>query len=172
MARAALIERTGGPEVIQWIDRDLPPPGEGEVRVRHSAVGLNFIDTYYRSGLYKVPLPAGLGSEAAGVVEALGAGVTAFAPGDRVVTYGPALGAYATARNVAASSLRKLPDAISDEIAAAAFLKGCTAEFLVERCRKVQPGWTVLVHAAAGGVGQIAVQWLKAIGASVIATVA
>ncbi len=171
MARVAFIERTGGPEVIEWANRDLPLPAEGEVRVRHTAIGLNFIDTYYRSGLYKVPLPSGLGSEAAGVVEALGSGVTAFAPGDRVVTYGPALGAYATERNVAASSLYRIPDAISDEIAAATFLKGCTAEFLVERCGRAQPGWTVLVHAAAGGVGQLVVQWLKHIGATVIGTV-
>mgnify|MGYP003575108893 CR=1 FL=1 len=171
MARTAFIEQTGGPEVIQWADRDLPPPGEGEVRVRHTAVGLNFIDTYYRSGLYKAPLPSGLGSEAAGVVEALGAGVTAFAPGDRVVTYGPAVGAYATERNVVASSLFKIPDAIDDEIAAASFLKGCTAEYLVERCGRVQPGWTVLVHSAAGGVGQLVVQWLKHLGITVIGTV-
>lgn len=171
MARTAFVERTGGPEVIQWANSDLPPPGEGEARVRQTAVGLNFIDTYYRSGLYKVPLPSGLGSEAAGVVETLGSGVTAFAPGDRVVTYGPELGAYATERNVAASSLYKLPDAISDEIAAAAFLKGCTAEFLVERCGEAQPGWSVLVHAAAGGVGQLVVQWLKHVGATVIGTV-
>lgn len=171
MARAAFIERTGGPEVIGWADRDLPPPGEGEVRVRHRAVGLNFIDTYYRSGLYKVPLPSGLGSEAAGVVEMLGNGVAGFAPGDRVITYGPALGAYATERNVAASSLYKLPDTISDDIAAATFLKGCTAEFLVERCGKARPGWTVLVHSAAGGVGQLVVQWLKHVGATVIGTV-
>jgi len=171
MARTAYIERTGGPEVIQWVERDLPPPGEGEVRVRHTAVGLNFIDTYYRSGLYAAPLPSGLGSEAAGVVEALGAGVTGFAPGDRVVTFGPGVGAYATERNVAASSLYKLPDAVSDETAAAAFLKGCTAEFLIERCGRAQPGWTVLVHAAAGGVGQLVVQWLKHLGITVIGTV-
>jgi len=171
MARTAYIEQTGGPEVIQWAERDLPPPGAGDVRVRHTAVGLNFIDTYHRSGLYKLPLPSGLGSEAAGVIEALGDGVTGFAPGDRVVTYGPALGAYATERNVAAAGLYKLPDAISDETAAATFLKGCTAEFLIERCGLVQPGWTVLVHAAAGGVGQLVVQWLKHIGATVIGTV-
>lgn len=170
MARTAFIERTGGPEAIQWADRALPPPGPGEVRVRHTAVGLNFIDTYYRSGLYKAPLPTGLGSEAAGRVEALGEEVTGFAIGDRVVTYGPALGAYATERNVAASSLYKLPDAVSDEVAAASFLKGCTAEFLVERCGRAQPGWTVLVHAAAGGVGQLVVQWLKHLGVTVIGT--
>jgi NADPH2:quinone reductase len=171
MAKTAYIDQAGGPEVIQWSDHALPPPADGEVRVRHTAIGLNFIDTYYRSGLYKMPLPAGLGSEAAGVVEELGPGVTNLKVGDRVVTYGPALGAYATERNVAAATLYKLPDAISDEVAAASFLKGCTAEFLVERCGKAQPGWTVLVHSAAGGVGQLLVQWLKHIGATVIGTV-
>lgn len=169
--RAARIERTGGPEVILWGDIDLPPPGPGEVRMRNTAVGLNFIDTYHRSGLYPVALPSGLGGEAAGVIEALGEGVTGFAEGDRVATFGPALGAYSTARNVRAETLFKLPDDISDETAAAALLKGGTVEFLIERCACVQPGWTVLVHAAAGGVGQIAVRWLKAIGAQVIATV-
>ncbi len=171
MARVAIIERTGGPEVIQWQSRELPPPGPGEARVRHEAVGLNFIDTYHRSGLYRIPLPGGLGLEAAGTVEAVGAGVTDVAPGDRVATFGPALGAYASERNAAASSLFKLPDAIGTELAAAALLKGCTAEFLIERCARVQPGMTVLLHAAAGGVGQIALQWLNHIGAIVIATV-
>lgn len=171
MARTAYIERTGGPEVIQWSDHELPAPGDGEVRVRHTAIGLNFIDTYFRSGLYQIPLPSGLGSEAAGVVEAVGPGVSGLKPGDRVATFGPVRGAYATERNVAASLLFKLPDAISDEIAAAASLKGCTAEFLVERCGKAQPGWTVLVHSAAGGVGQLVVQWLKHIGVTVIGTV-
>jgi NADPH2:quinone reductase len=167
----ARIERTGGPEVIQWVDVELPPPGPGEVRMRNSAVGLNFVDTYYRSGLYPAPLPSGLGGEAAGVVEAVGEGVQGFAPGERVATFGPALGAYSTERNVPAKILFKLPDEVSDDIAAAVLLKGATAEFLIERCARVQPGWTVLVHAAAGGVGQIAVRWLKAIGATVIATV-
>jgi len=171
MERMARIEKVGGPEVIQWVDVDLPPPGPGEVRMRNTAVGLNFIDTYHRSGLYPVPLPSGLGGEAAGVVEAVGEGVTEFAPGDRVATFGPGIGAYATARNVPAKILFALPDDISDETAAAALLKGGTVEFLVERCARVEPGWTVLVHAAAGGVGQIAVRWLKAIGARVLATV-
>ncbi|MES2444997.1 MAG: quinone oxidoreductase [Pseudomonadota bacterium] len=170
MARIARFERTGGPEVIHWVDEDLPPPGEGEVRLRSTAVGVNFIDTYFRSGLYPVPLPSGLGSEGVGVVEALGPGVDGLAVGDRVATYGPRLGAYATERNLAASSLFKLPDSIDDETAAAVLLKGCTAEFLVERCARVQPGWTVLVHASAGGVGQILVRWLKAVGATVIGT--
>ena len=171
MERMARIERTGGPEVIGWSDVVLAPPGPGEVRMRNTAVGLNFIDTYHRSGLYPVPLPSGLGGEAAGVVEAVGEGVSDFAVGDRVATFGPGLGAYATARNVPAKILFALPDDIDDETAAAALLKGGTVEFLVERCARVEPGWTVLVHAAAGGVGQIAVRWLKAIGATVIATV-
>ncbi|RYY29011.1 MAG: quinone oxidoreductase [Sphingomonadales bacterium] len=169
-ARVARIERIGGPEVIAWVDVELPPPGPGEVRMRNTAVGLNFIDVYFRTGLYPVPLPSGLGGEAAGVIEAVGEGVD-LAVGERVATFGPALGAYATARNVKANTLFKLPDDISDETAAAAMLKGGTAEFLIERCAKVEPGMTVLVHAAAGGVGQIAVRWLKAIGAQVIATV-
>jgi len=171
MERMARIEAIGGPEVIQWVDVELPPPGPGEVRMRNTAVGLNFIDTYHRSGLYPVPLPSGLGGEAAGLVEAVGEGVTGFAVGDRVATFGPGLGAYSTARNVPAANLFVLPEDISDETAAAALLKGGTVEFLVERCARVEPGWTVLVHAAAGGVGQIAVRWLKAIGATVLATV-
>lgn len=171
MARVAVIETTGAPEVIGWTTRDLPPPGPGEVRVRHTAVGLNFIDTYHRSGLYPVALPSGLGSEAAGMVEAVGEGVTVLAQGDRVATYGPGLGAYASERNVPADILYKLPDTISDEIAAAAMLKGCTAEYLVERAARVEAGMTVLVHAAAGGTGQLLVQWLKHLGATVIGTV-
>ena len=175
MARAARIERTGGPEVIGWIDVDLPAPAAGEVRVRHSAVGLNFIDVYHRSGVYPVPLPGGLGSEAAGVVEAVGEHLPGtgarFAVGDRVATFGPTLGAYATARNVPADILLPLPDDIDDRTAAAVLLKGCTAEALIERCAKVQAGQTVLVHAAAGGVGHLLVAWLKAIGATVIGTV-
>lgn len=171
MARTAYIERTGGPEVIGWHDVTLPDPGVGEVRMRNTAVGLNFIDTYHRSGLYPIDLPGGLGSEAAGVVEAIGAGVTGFAPGDRVATFGPTRGAYATERNIRAAELFKLPDAIDDRTAAALLLKGCTTEFLVERCARVQAGQSVLVHAAAGGVGQLLCGWLKAIGATVIATV-
>lgn len=168
--RIARITRTGGPEVIEWVDADLPPPAPGEVRMRHHAVGLNYIDTYHRSGVYPIDLPAGLGSEAAGVVEAVGDGVEGFAVGDRVGTFGPARGAYATARNVAAQQLLHLPDDIDDATAAALLLKGCTTECLVDRCAKVQPGQTVLVWAAAGGVGQLLVGWLKAIGATVIGT--
>jgi NADPH2:quinone reductase len=171
MARVARIERTGGPEVIQWIDVDLPPPGPGEVRMRHTAVGLNFIDTYHRKGLYPIDLPGGLGSEAAGVIEAVGEGVSTFAIGDRVGTFGPLRGAYATERNVPAAQLFTLPDSVDDKVAAALLLKGCTTEMLVERCAKVGAGQTVLVHAAAGGVGHLLVGWLKAIGATVIGTV-
>lgn len=169
--RAVRIERTGGPEVLELIAVELPPPGPGEVVMRNSAIGLNFIDTYHRSGLYPVELPAPLGMEAAGIVEAVGEGVTGFAPGDRVATFGPQRGAYATARLIPAAMLIKLPDDIADDTAAAVLLKGCTTEFLVERCGRVQPGWPVLVHAAAGGVGLLLVQWLKARGATVIGTV-
>lgn len=171
MEKTAFIERTGGPEVIQWRDAELPPPGAGEVRMRHHAVGLNYIDTYHRSGLYPIDLPGGMGSEAAGVVEAVGEGVTDFKVGDRVGVFGPARGAYATARNVSADLLVPLPEEVDDRTAAAILLKGTTTAFLIEDCAKVQPGWTVLVHAAAGGVGHLAVGWLKAIGATVIGTV-
>lgn len=171
MARVARIEALGGPEVIVFHDVELPPPAAGEVRVRHTALGLNFIDTYHRRGIYPVELPAELGVEGVGVVEAAGAGVAGFAPGQRVGYFGPERGAYATHRNIAAASLFALPDDIDDETAAAALLKGCTAEFLIERCARVEAGWPVLVHAAAGGVGLILVQWLKAIGATVIGTV-
>ena len=170
MARAAVIERTGGPEVIGWRDVDLPAPGPGEVRVRHTAVGLNYIDTYHRSGLYPLTLPSGLGSEAAGVVEVVGEGV-ALPVGARVGTWGPALGAYSTARNVRADQLVRLPEAVDDETAAAVLLKGATAAFLVEDCARVQPGQTVLVWSAAGGVGHLLVGWLHAIGATVIGVV-
>ena len=166
----AFIERQGGPEVIQWREGELPLPGPGEVRMRNTAVGLNFIDTYHRGGLYPVRLPSGLGMEAAGVVEAVGDGVEGFAPGDRVCTFsGP--GAYATARNVVAAGLFAIPTNVTEETAAAALLKACTVEALVDRCARVQAGWPVLVHAAAGGVGLLLVQWLKHVGAMVIGTV-
>ncbi len=171
MARVAKIETTGGPDVIQWHDVALPAPGKGEVWMRNTVVGLNYIDTYHRSGVYPIDLPSGLGSEAVGVVMAVGEGVTDFAPGDRVGTFGPTRGAYATERNVPAAELFALPDRLDDRTAAAILLKGCTAEFLVERCAKVEAGQTVLVHAAAGGVGHILVGWLKHIGATVIASV-
>jgi NADPH2:quinone reductase len=171
MERAAQIQQTGGPDVIAWTDVELAAPGPGEVRMRNLAVGLNFIDTYHRGGLYPMALPSGLGMEAAGVIEAVGEGVTDWRVGDRVATFGPSIGAYATARNIAAHGLFLVPDDISDEIAAAGLLKGCTTEFLVERCAKVQPKWDILVHAAAGGVGLLLVQWLKHVGARVIGTV-
>ncbi len=171
MERAAQIRQTGGPDVIAWTDVELAAPGPGEVRMRNLAVGLNFIDTYHRGGLYPMALPSGLGMEAAGVIEAVGEGVTDWRVGDRVATFGPSIGAYATARNIAANCLFLVPDDISDEIAAAGLLKGCTTEFLVERCAKVQPKWDILVHAAAGGVGLLLVQWLKHVGARVIGTV-
>lgn len=171
MERAAQINKVGGPEVINWIDVELPAPAPGEVRMRNTAVGLNFIDTYHRTGLYPVPAPFSLGLEAAGMVEAVGEGVAEWQVGDRVCCFGPALGAYSTARNVPATSLFLIPDDISDQVAAAGLLKGCTTEFLVERCAKVQPKWDILVHAAAGGVGLLLVQWLKHVGARVIGTV-
>ena len=171
MARVARIEAVGGPENILWSDVELPPLAAGEVRLRQTAVGLNYIDTYHRRGIYPVDLPAPLGVESVGVVEAVGEGVTDFAVGQRAGSFGPMRGAYATDRTVPASHLLPIPDDISDEQAAASLLKGCTTEFLVERCAKVEAGWPVLVHAAAGGVGLILVQWLKAVGAVVIGTV-
>lgn len=163
------LREAGGPETLEAELIDIPPPGEGEVLVRHEAVGLNFIDTYHRSGLYPLPLPSGLGTEAAGVVEAVGPGVQDFREGQRIGYFSGPLGAYATHRTIAADRLVKLPDGISSDVAAAAMLKGCTAEFLVERCAHIEKGETVLVHAAAGGVGSILVPWLKSLGAVVIA---
>jgi NADPH2:quinone reductase len=170
-ARVARIEENGGPDFIRWLDVELGDPGPGQALIRHSAVGLNFIDIYHRRGIYPIELPSGLGLEAAGVVEAVGEGVTGIAPGDRVATFGPERGAYATARLADSSSLFRLPDDVDDETAAAVLLKGCTVELLVERCARVEAGWSVLVQAAAGGVGLLLVQWLKAIGALVIGTV-
>lgn len=169
-ALQAVIRQTGGPEVIEWAEFELPSPGPGEVVMANEAVGVNFIDTYHRTGLYPGPLPSGLGMEAAGRVLAVGPGGS-FKEGDRVATFGPERGAYSTARIVQAKNLLPVPGEVPAEIAAAALLKGCTAEFLAERCGEVKPGMDVLVHAAAGGVGLILVQWLKAIGARVIGTV-
>ncbi len=166
---AIVLRENGGPDVLAIEPLTLPAPGPGQVRVRHAAIGFNFIDTYFRSGLYPVPLPSGLGSEAAGEGEAVGSAVTGFREGDRVGYFTGPPGAYATHRLVDQARLVKLPDAIAFEQAAAAMLKGCTAEYLIERCAKVQSAQTVLVHAAAGGVGSLLVQWLKAIGANVIA---
>ncbi len=159
---------TGGPEVLGIEDIGLAAPGPGEVLLRHTAIGLNFIDTYHRTGLYPLSLPSGIGLEAAGVIEAVGPGV-GFVPGTRVgYCWGP-IGACASHRLIAADRLVALPDGVSDEVAAAVLLKGCTTEFLVERCAAMAAGQWALVHAAAGGVGQLLVQWLKHIGANVIA---
>jgi NADPH2:quinone reductase len=163
-----IIRRTGGPEVIEREALGALEPGPSEVLVRHEAIGLNYIDTYHRSGLYPLNLPSGLGSEAAGVVEAAGEGA-GFSVGERVAYALAPPGAYATHRLIAADRLVRLPDRIDAETAAAVLLKGCTAEMLVERCAKVQAGDWVLVHAAAGGVGSILVPWLRALGARVIA---
>jgi NADPH2:quinone reductase len=168
--KAIRFARTGGPEVLALEDIDLPPRA-GEVRVRHTAIGVNFIDTYQRSGLYPVSLPSGIGLEGAGVVEAVGEGVTAFQRGDRVAYCTGPLGAYAEANNVPADRLVKIPSGIADETAAASLLKGMTAQYLLKRTYPVQRGQTILFHAAAGGVGSIACQWAKHLGATVIGTV-
>lgn len=161
--------QTGGPEVLEVEPIELPQPGAGEVLIRHEAVGLNFIDTYHRTGLYPLPLPATPGTEGAGVVEAVGEGVETLREGDPVGYVSRSVGAYASHRVIAADMIVPLPEGIDAELAAAAMLKGCTAEALIERCAKIEEGETILVHAAAGGVGSILVQWLKAIGATVIA---
>lgn len=162
--------RAGGPEVLEPVEVPLPSPGPSQILIRHEAVGLNFIDTYHRSGLYPLKMPAVLGLEAAGRVEALGDGVIRFAVGDRVA-YNGTVGAYSQASVVSADRAVKVPDGVSLETAAASLLKGMTAEFLVRRCFHVKHGDWVLVHAAAGGMGQILVQWCKSLGATVIATV-
>lgn len=171
MAGVFRIHRSGGPEVLQWEDISLPPPGPGEVTLRQEAVGLNFIDIYVRTGLYPVPLPSGLGQEAAGVVTAVGAGVTDIAVGDRVAYAGGPFAAYAEVRNVAADILVRLPAFLSSQVAAAMLLRGLTVQYLLRQTCKVQPGDDILIHAAAGGVGLIASQWAKALGARVIGTV-
>lgn len=168
--RAIEATRAGGPDVLRRVDRPTPAPGAGQILVRHQAIGLNFIDTYQRSGLYPVTFPAVLGQEAAGVVEAMGPGVTRFRIGDRVA-YAGQIGAYAQANRIAADRAVALPDDVAFETAAAGLLKGMTAEFLLRRCFPVKSGDTILVHAAAGGVGGILVQWAKALGAVVIGTV-
>ena len=168
--RAIRFEKTGGPEVLALVEIDTPTAGPGQILLRHQAIGINFIETYQRSGLYPVKLPAIPGGEAAGVVEAVGEGVSRFKVGDRVATTN-AGGAYAEASLVRADRAVAIPDAISTEVAAAILLKGMTTEAFIRRAYPVQPGQTVLVHAAVGGVGQIMTQWLKAIGAVVIATV-
>jgi NADPH:quinone reductase len=171
MAHAIRFAKTGGPEVLSWEEVEVGKPAEGHVRLRHSAVGLNYVDTYQRSGLYNLPLPSGLGSEAAGVVEEVGPGVTGFRPGDRVAYAGGPIGAYAEVRVMPADRLVPVPAGISDSEAAAMMLKGMTAWYLVRRTHPVKRGETILIHAAAGGVGLIACQWAKHLGATVIGTV-
>ena len=170
MTHAIRIHETGGPEVLRWDEVEVGRPGPGEARVRHTAIGLNFIDTYHRSGLYPLPLPAVPGSEGAGVVTDVGPGVTEVTPGDRVAYAGP-VGAYAEERLVAAHRLVPLPPEVDDRTAAAAMLKGMTAQYLLRRTHRVEAGETILLHSAAGGVGLLAAQWAKSLGATVIGTV-
>ena len=163
--------RAGGPEVLEAVDLPVPTAGPGEILIRQEAIGLNFIDTYQRTGLYPVKMPAVLGLEGAGVVEAVGQGVTRFAVGDRAAFGNGPMGAYAQFHVVPAGRAVKIPTGVSSRDAAAAMLKGMTAEFLLRRCYTVKKGDAILVHAAAGGVGTILTQWAKALGAQVIATV-
>ena len=169
MSRAVFVRSLGGPGVLSVEERDLGAPGPGELKIRNKAVGLNFIDTYQRTGLYSVPLPFVAGSEGAGEVTAVGEGVTAFKPGDRVAYSGP-VGAYADERLLPADKAVPVPDGVSDEVAAAAMLKGTTAFYLLHWTHEVKAGDRLLIHAAAGGTGQILVQWAKSKGAVVIAT--
>ncbi|MGG1947649.1 quinone oxidoreductase [Trinickia sp. NRRL B-1857] len=173
MAHAIRLHETGGPHVLRWEHVEVGEPGPAEVRIRHEAVGLNFADTYFRSGLYPVPLPSGIGVEAAGIVDAIGEGVTNVAVGDRVTYTGflNTLGAYSTTRLIPAAPLIKLPDAISCETAAAMTMRGLTAAYLLRRIRAFKEGDTLLLHAAAGGVGLIVSQWAKLLGLNVIGTV-
>jgi NADPH2:quinone reductase len=172
MNKAIRIHETGGPEVLCWEDVEVADPQSGQVRIRQTAVGLNFIDTYYRTGLYPVDsLPTGIGVEGAGVVEEIGEGVTEFEVGDRVAYAGGPLGGYAEQRTFPAARLVKLPDTINDQQGAALMLKGLTTHYLIRRCYRIQPGDTILIHAAAGGVGLLVCQWAKHLGATVIGTV-
>jgi NADPH:quinone reductase len=171
MSKAIRIQKNGGPEVMEYVDVEVGAPGPGEAQVRHQAIGLNFIDCYFRSGLYPMALPSGLGQEAAGDVVAVGAGVTEVKVGDRVAYAGGAAGSYSEVRNMPASRLVKLPSKISYETGAAMMLKGMTVQYLFRRTYKLQKGQTILFHAAAGGVGLIAMQWAKALGVTVIGTV-
>lgn len=168
--KAVRIHKTGGPEVLTYEDVDLPPPAPDQVRVRHTAIGVNFIDTYHRSGLYQLPLPAIIGSEAAGVVEAVGAEVRHIARGDRIA-YCMVRCAYAEEANIPAWTAVKLPHEITDETAAAVLLKGLTARYLLKATYKIRAGQTIVFHSAAGGVGLLACQWAKQLGATVIGTV-
>jgi NADPH:quinone reductase len=170
MSHAINIHKTGGPEVLQWAEIEVGTPGPGQVRLKQTAVGLNYIDVYHRTGLYPLPLPFVPGMEAAGTVDAVGSGVTHLKPGDRVA-YASVLGAYAEARLIAADRLVKLPDFIDERTAAAMMLQGMTARYLIRDIYRVGPGDTILIHAAAGGVGLIVCQWAAALGATVIGTV-
>jgi NADPH:quinone reductase len=171
MPHAIRIHKTGGPEVLTWESVDVGAPGKGEVRVRHTAIGVNFIDTYQRSGHYPLTLPSGLGTEAAGVVEAVGPGVDGLRPGDRVASCTAPLGAYSTERIVPADRLVKLPEGIEDRTAAAMMLKGLTVQYLLRQTFPLKGSETILFHAAAGGVGLIACQWARALGVTMIGTV-
>jgi NADPH:quinone reductase len=170
MPKAIRIQQQGGPEVLKWEEVQVGDPAPGEARVRHKACGLNFLDVYQRSGLYKIPLPSGMGNEGSGIVEAVGQGVTQVKVGDRVAYSGGPVGAYSEVRKLPADRLVVLPEGISFESGAAMMLKGMTAQYLLRKTYKVQAGETVLWHAAAGGVGLIACQWLKALGVTVIGT--
>ena len=173
MPKAVRFHQTGGPEVLRYEDVEVGEPGPGEVRIRHVAVGLNFADTYFRNGTYPVPLPAGMGVEASGVIQSVGPGVSGFAPGDRVTYTGfvNTLGAYSTERLVPAAPLIKLPEAIGFETAAAMTMRGLTSAYLMRRIHPFKAGDTILLHAAAGGVGLIVAQWAKLLGLTVIGTV-
>jgi NADPH2:quinone reductase len=171
MTHAMRIHKTGGPEVLSWDEVELAKPGPGQALIRQTAVGLNFIDTYMRSGVYPVTFPSGLGGEGAGVIEALGPDVTDLAVGDRVAYGNAPVGAYAEARLIPAGRLVKLPAGVSDQQAAAIMLKGLTAQYLLRQTYRVKPGETILFHAAAGGVGLLAGQWAKHLGVTVIGTV-
>lgn len=168
--RTVELTEVGGPEVMTLIARDVPPPGPGEVQVRHTAIGFNFIDIYQRRGLYSLPMPTGLGFEAAGIVEAVGEDVTDHPIGARVAYMNAGVGAYSDRRNVPAERLVTLPDSISDEAAASLLFKGMTAQYLLRRTYRVGPGDVLLVHSAAGGVGQILTRWATALGARVYGT--
>ncbi|MBC7943998.1 MAG: quinone oxidoreductase [Burkholderiales bacterium] len=171
MTNAIRMDATGGPDVLHWQPIEVGKPGAGQVRLRQTAIGLNYIDVYHRSGLYPVELPSGLGLEAAAVVEKIGSGVSDLKPGDRVAYASGPVGAYAEARLMPADRLIKLPDAISDQQAAAMMLQGMTAQYLLRRTYRVKAGDTILIHAAAGGVGLIVCQWANSLGATIIGTV-
>ena len=171
MSFAFRLNKTGPADVLEWQEVDIGQPGKGEALVRHTAVGFNYIDVLQRSGLYPIAIPGGLGLEAAGIVEAVGPDVIEFKKGDRVVYAGGPLGAYAERRVISAAVLVKIPDGVTDQQAAAMMLQGMTAHFLLRKSYKVQAGDTILIHAAAGGVGSIMCQWAKSLGAAIIGTV-